>query len=115
MQMDGKVAIVMGGASGIGAACAETLARIRTPPGIEHGDDVAGHHRLASPANLQAAAQPGLDQRSSVMHLAHRVIESDQPGLRPRANGAVSGSTGKASTPCMPLPDGLIGIMSAGP
>ena len=27
MQMDGKVAIVTGGASGIGAACAETLAR----------------------------------------------------------------------------------------
>src|SRR5262245_62078518 len=27
MQMDGRVAIVTGGASGIGAACAETLAR----------------------------------------------------------------------------------------
>jgi Putative transposase len=34
--------------------------RIRTPPGIEHGD-VGGLHTLASSADLEAAAQPGLD------------------------------------------------------
>src|SRR5262245_19495148 len=62
--------------------------RIRTASGIEHGD-VAGLHTLASSADLQAAAQPGLDQRRSVMHLARRVVEPDQPGLGPGADGSV--------------------------
>src|SRR5262245_48561410 len=62
--------------------------RIRTASGIEHGD-VSGLQTLASSADLEAASQPGLDQRRSVMHLAHRVVEPDQPGLGPGADGGV--------------------------
>lgn len=62
--------------------------RIRTPPGIKHRD-VAGLHTLASSADLHGAAQPGLDQRSSMVHLARRVVEPDQPGLRPGTDGGV--------------------------
>src|SRR4029453_17327455 len=34
-------------------------------------------------------AQPGLDQRRSVVHLAGRAVETDQPGLRPGADSGV--------------------------
>jgi len=41
-QVDGKVAIVTGGASGIGAACAATLAREGAKIVITDLDDAAG-------------------------------------------------------------------------
>jgi NAD(P)-dependent dehydrogenase (short-subunit alcohol dehydrogenase family) len=41
-QVDGKIAIVTGGASGIGAACVETLAREGARVVISDIDDVRG-------------------------------------------------------------------------
>ena len=50
---------------------------------------IGGLHTLASSTDLEAAAQAGLDQRRSIMHLARRVVEPDQPGIRPGADGRV--------------------------
>lgn len=47
MQMDGKVAIVTGGASGIGAACAETLARAGASVVMTDIDRAGGEKSLA--------------------------------------------------------------------
>ena len=50
-QIDGKVAIVTGGASGIGAACATTLAREGAKVAVTDVDDAGGQavvHKIES-------------------------------------------------------------------
>jgi NAD(P)-dependent dehydrogenase (short-subunit alcohol dehydrogenase family) len=46
-QADGKIAVVTGGASGIGAACAETLAREGAKVVLTYIDDARGHEIAA--------------------------------------------------------------------
>jgi NAD(P)-dependent dehydrogenase (short-subunit alcohol dehydrogenase family) len=46
-QVDGKVAIVTGGASGIGAACAETLARESAKVAVTDIDSTRGQELVA--------------------------------------------------------------------
>src|SRR5215467_7920764 len=56
-QVDGKVAIVTGGASGIGAACAATLAREGARVVVTDLDDTRGE---AIAENIRAAGGRGL-------------------------------------------------------
>jgi NAD(P)-dependent dehydrogenase (short-subunit alcohol dehydrogenase family) len=62
-QVDGKIALVTGGASGIGAACAETLAREGAKIVIADIDDARGN---ALAATLTAAGQAAVYQRLDV-------------------------------------------------
>lgn len=64
-QVDGKVAIVTGGASGIGAACAETLAREGARVVISDIDDPRG---TALAAQITAAGQDAI-------YLSHDVTD----------------------------------------
>jgi hypothetical protein len=62
--------------------------RIRPPKRIQHAD-VARHDALAAAADLQAAEQPGFDESRGVMPFARRIVEPDQPGLRPEADRGI--------------------------
>ena len=57
IRFDGKVAIVTGGACGIGAACARILAREGAKVAVTDVDDAHGES-LVEPAARPAAAQP---------------------------------------------------------
>ena len=71
-QVDGKVAIITGGASGIGAACAETLAREGAKVVVSDIDDLLGKQLVDK---LTAA-----DHEAIFLH--HDVTEEDQwPGI----------------------------------
>jgi 3-oxoacyl-ACP reductase-like protein len=48
-QVEGKIAIVTGGASGIGAACAATLAHEGAKLGVTDLDDIGGQAVMARP------------------------------------------------------------------
>src|ERR1044071_6218598 len=62
-QVDGKIALVTGGASGIGEACVETLAREGAAVVISDIDDVRGNDLAAS---LTAAARQAIYLRHDV-------------------------------------------------
>src|SRR5437016_13047965 len=67
-QVDGKIAIVTGGASGIGAACVETLAREGATIVISDIDDARGN------AVLSAVSAAG----HAAIYLAHDVTDEAQ-------------------------------------
>ncbi len=64
-QVDGKIAIVTGGASGIGAACVETLAREGARVVISDIDDLRG---AALAAQVTASGQDAI-------YLSHDVTD----------------------------------------
>jgi NAD(P)-dependent dehydrogenase (short-subunit alcohol dehydrogenase family) len=72
-QVDGKIAIVTGGASGIGAACAETLAREGARVVISDIDDPRGE-ALAARLN-STANSPGAAAGHGAIYLSHDVTD----------------------------------------
>jgi NAD(P)-dependent dehydrogenase (short-subunit alcohol dehydrogenase family) len=67
-QVDGKIAIVTGGASGIGAACAQTLAREGAKVVVSDIDDVGGNALVGT---INAAG-------GSAIYLSHDVTDEER-------------------------------------
>jgi len=96
-QVDGKIAVVTGGASGIGAACAETLAREGAKVVLTDIDDARGQEIAAGIRSVGGEALYLSLDVTDETHWQKIVLEFDRPTA-----GLTSWSPMPGSASCAP-------------